>query len=59
MSSVGRAVAVAEGPRGEALLVERVRDGDDTAFEELYRRYQRRIRNFVAAASAIPHAPRT
>jgi RNA polymerase sigma factor (sigma-70 family) len=49
MSSVGRAVAVAEGPRGEALLVERVRDGDDTAFEELYRRYQRRIRNFVAS----------
>ena len=31
-----------------------MRDGDDDAFEELYRRYQRRIRNFVASRVGDP-----
>jgi RNA polymerase sigma factor (sigma-70 family) len=54
MSGVGTAAASAGNPRGDARLVERVREGDDGAFEELYRRYQRRIRNFVTSRVGDP-----
>jgi hypothetical protein len=53
---IGQATVVA--PASDALsdteLVELVRDGDDTAFEELYRRYQRRIAAFVGALVRNP-----
>jgi RNA polymerase sigma factor (sigma-70 family) len=46
MSSVSQLVASPVMPT-DSELVARVRDGEDAAFEELYRRYQRRIVAFV------------
>jgi len=45
----------AERPTDVALML-RVRDGEECAFEELYRRYHRRLLNFFYGMSRNPHA---
>jgi RNA polymerase sigma factor (sigma-70 family) len=40
-------IATASTEASDCALVDAVRDGDDAAFEELYRRYQSRIASFV------------
>ena len=47
MNAVGSVAVVSPGTRCDAELVAAVRAGDDDAFEELYRRYQRRISAFL------------
>ena len=48
MTAGGTIATASDEARSDAQLVTAVRGGDETAFEELYRRYQRRIRRFVA-----------
>src|SRR4051794_35097241 len=47
MSSSGTVAETGRGTRSDMDLVAGVRTGDDLAFEELYRRYNNRIRAFV------------
>jgi RNA polymerase sigma factor (sigma-70 family) len=48
LSAVQSVAVVSNGAVPDAELVRRVRGGDDGAFEELFRRYESRIRAFVA-----------
>jgi RNA polymerase sigma factor (sigma-70 family) len=54
MSAVGVVSPVACAPSSDAELVWAVRDGDDEAFEELFRRYESRIRSFVTRRVGDP-----
>jgi RNA polymerase sigma factor (sigma-70 family) len=47
MSGAGIATVSAQPATSDAKLVDGVRSGDETAFEELYRRYNRRIASFA------------
>src|SRR5215211_2943175 len=54
MTAGGTIATASDEACSDAQLVTAVRGGDDTAFEELYRRYQRRIRGFVARRVGDP-----
>jgi RNA polymerase sigma factor (sigma-70 family) len=54
MGALGTAATVDLTVRSDARLVALVRAGEDEAFEELYRRYQRRLAGFVAKRVGDP-----
>ncbi|HEX2232682.1 MAG TPA: sigma-70 family RNA polymerase sigma factor, partial [Thermoleophilaceae bacterium] len=54
MSAVDTVSPAATAPTTDSQLVWAVRDGEDEAFEELFRRYQSRVRKFVARRVGDP-----